>query len=354
MLLVIFGAGASYDSDPAQPPGTHHAVPWRPPLANELFSRQEFRRLFPTFPRMHPLIPRLAGASDRRPLERMLKEIEDEALNYSARASELAAIRYYLQSLIWESEQAWVGQTQGVTNYLALLDRIHLWAHGKPDVVFVTFNYDRLFEIASSHYFSGGKSGLGNRYKTLESYIDGSMLQLIKPHGSIDWGYRVMGGLPRIPLHNWDYAHLATEHFASLQLADVVEKTEKHPPEPKENGGFVPAIAIPVDEKSTFVCPDAHMQHLRRRLREVTHVLSIGWRGMEQHFLNLLAEELPMKARAMAVANNRAGSEDTLSRIKGPQNAVVHPTTFDGGFSQFVVSVECDQFLARAVGPGTR
>jgi hypothetical protein len=46
MLLVIFGAGASYDSIPTYPPGTH--IPTgdtlnkfhRPPLANELFENR--------------------------------------------------------------------------------------------------------------------------------------------------------------------------------------------------------------------------------------------------------------------------------------------------------------------------
>jgi hypothetical protein len=74
MLMVIFGAGASYDSCPTYPPGT--AVPaspdslnhyHRPPLAIELF---EDRPVFAEaiehyFPECQPIVPRLRSPRGR-------------------------------------------------------------------------------------------------------------------------------------------------------------------------------------------------------------------------------------------------------------------------------------------------
>ena len=66
MLLVIFGAGASYDSIPTYPPGTH--IPTgdtlnkfhRPPLANELFeNRPVFAEAITYLPECAPIVPRL-------------------------------------------------------------------------------------------------------------------------------------------------------------------------------------------------------------------------------------------------------------------------------------------------------
>src|SRR5580693_7125361 len=59
MLLVIFGAGASYDSKssftPAEFPRT--SIEYRPPLANELFLRiDRFRKHLDMFPQCRPIV----------------------------------------------------------------------------------------------------------------------------------------------------------------------------------------------------------------------------------------------------------------------------------------------------------
>jgi hypothetical protein len=66
VLLVVFGAGASYDSDPDHPPpapaGGHLLTieNHRPPLANRLFdNRPQFLTAMESFPECMPLIPRL-------------------------------------------------------------------------------------------------------------------------------------------------------------------------------------------------------------------------------------------------------------------------------------------------------
>jgi hypothetical protein len=69
MLMVIFGAGASYDSCPTYPPGTpvqfHSAVGLneydRPPLADHLFAN---RMAFAGLLLRYPECQKIAGDSD--------------------------------------------------------------------------------------------------------------------------------------------------------------------------------------------------------------------------------------------------------------------------------------------------
>jgi hypothetical protein len=92
MLMVIFGAGASFDSSSTYPLGT---VPpgsssedadnayYRPPLAKELFAnRPLFIDTLEFFPQCKTIVPRLrvpTVISGERSIEAILQEIEVEA-----------------------------------------------------------------------------------------------------------------------------------------------------------------------------------------------------------------------------------------------------------------------------------
>jgi len=65
MILVIFGAGASYDSVPSRTPDRHpRALLYsRPPLARELFLGTDFfMSVLSRFPGCHPIVPYLQAA----------------------------------------------------------------------------------------------------------------------------------------------------------------------------------------------------------------------------------------------------------------------------------------------------
>lgn len=113
MLMVIFGAGASYDSCPTYPPGT--PVPgagdkarlndyYRPPLAKDLFAnRPLFNEALDDFPNCKTIVPRLrdpAVTSGEIAIEALLQEIEAQATTYDRGRKELRAIRCYLQQVI--------------------------------------------------------------------------------------------------------------------------------------------------------------------------------------------------------------------------------------------------------------
>src|SRR2546430_1970153 len=123
MLMVVFGAGASYDSAPSHPavtPGERDPL-WehRLPLADHLF---EERALFaPTLERFRdaqPVVPWLRHLERGKTVESILEQLQAEANNDPRRHRQLAAVRYYLQSAIWDCESAWDREAaRGVTNY---------------------------------------------------------------------------------------------------------------------------------------------------------------------------------------------------------------------------------------------
>src|SRR5829696_3559817 len=105
MLLVIVGAGASYDSVSTFPPDSSHHTYFslreddRLPLANQLFafgSREEFARDAASFPQCRPIIPSLENSEGGIAVEGVLQWLQDEADEYPERHRQLAAIRFSL------------------------------------------------------------------------------------------------------------------------------------------------------------------------------------------------------------------------------------------------------------------
>ncbi len=103
MLLVVFGAGTSYDSDPDHRPFDNpnnlpaERLPVlehnRPPLANRLFdNRPQFLSAMDQFQECKPLIPRLRKSGVA--VEQELARLQAEAGAYPERHRQLAAIRY--------------------------------------------------------------------------------------------------------------------------------------------------------------------------------------------------------------------------------------------------------------------
>src|ERR1700680_1450903 len=144
MLLVIFGAGASYDSVLQLPPRLSNEDS-RPPLANQLFDdRGLFVQVMNEYVACKPLVNLLRGNIQ---VERQLARFEEEANTFPPRRSQLAAIRYYLHHMLWNCQNNWGNHHQGITNYVTFLDAIDQWRHEHSEqVCYVTFNYDTMIE----------------------------------------------------------------------------------------------------------------------------------------------------------------------------------------------------------------
>jgi len=150
-LLVIFGAGASYDSiDPTTVDITDAS--WRPPLASQLFDdRRNFNQALQNYPHFTGRLGdlRRKAAAGGLNVEHELELIRAQAASYPPARVELAAIQFYLRQVLAECTTRWHENATGVTNYVDLLSRIDRWRLERNErVMLVTFNYDTLLDRA--------------------------------------------------------------------------------------------------------------------------------------------------------------------------------------------------------------
>jgi hypothetical protein len=354
-LMVIFGAGASFDSSPTYTPGIvppgasptdHHNDFNRPPLAKDLFAnRPLFIDALEAFPQCKPIVPRLrapAVISGQMSIETLLQEIEEEAKTYTRGTQELAAVRCYLQRAISQCEMNWRSTTRGITNYLTLLREIERTHRGDEPVCLVTFNYDTLLEAALEH--------LGLMVRSMEDYIDRlALFRVFKLHGSVNWAQEVLIQLPgNIYL---DHPHLVLRHLienaAGLPISNRFVLCDPGNMGVANGGPAFPAIAIPLEKKQSFQCPQHMIDQLTAALPHVTKILTIGWRASEAHFLELLKRDLKRGVFLSIVAGNQTEAENIRVRIhevllNNPPSSTAEPT----GFTEFIRSRRAESILS--------
>lgn len=313
MLLVIFGAGASYDSAPHLPPPRSTADKLaqanysqdRPPLANELFEdRTAFVGAMVGFPACLDLIPSLRRSGTA--VERELARFQQQAETFPRRHQQIAAIRYYLHVALWECQRRWQDRHRGITSYGALLDEIERWRfRNREEVCFVTFNYDTILEETMERY-------LNFRRDNFNSYIQQKNYSVIKVHGSINWGREI--DLPQTAGHvNHDWI---IDHAAELKITDRYRFATAHPMLYEGDQVIFPALAIPVEKKDEFSCPASHVQVLESLLTKVTKIIVVGWRATETHFLGLLAHRLKRGEQdVLAVSGDQRGLDETFANL---------------------------------------
>ncbi len=263
MLMVIFGAGASYDSCPTYPPGTvvragdevnHYH---RPPLAIELFEdRPVFAEAIESFPECQPIVPRLRSLRGET-LEAALEELQAKAESYARGVRQLAAVRYYLQYVIRASEIGWRKVARGVTNYKTLLNEIERTHEGDEPVCLVTFNYDTLLEDALLD-FDLSIEALSDYTRKHQFY------RLFKLHGSVNWAREVETELHvQNPGHAWSIVSEVIAHATEIRISENYVLTGGDRPVGAVNGKpCFPAIAIPVEKKRSFECPAEMLEQL--------------------------------------------------------------------------------------------
>lgn len=349
--MVVFGAGASYDSIDVKPPGSGNPgwvidEEFRPPLAKHLFG---FRGLFAdamaNFPKLQPIVPILRHAGTKN-VETILRELQEEANAYPERLRQLMAVRYYLHFVIWECERRWKSVAKQVTNYKSLLDQINRWRKPDETVCLVTFNYDTLLEHAMSV--------VGPTIAELKDYVVGkSNFKVFKLHGSVNWARLVQWPPPSAGANAWQIAQSHIDQAADLNITDQFVQINEHPCGSWEGKhGLVPAIAIPVEKKSSFECPQWQLDGLEKLLPTVDKLVLIGWRATEDHFLELLARHLKGPITLQVVAQDREEGGQIADGLIGGCliGKEVRREVFDApGFTNFVISRGIERILAPTV-----
>lgn len=351
MLMVVFGAGASYDSVPSRPAGAgardESERLYRPPLANSLFEdRTNFEQVMDQFPRCKPIIPLLRNSGGDFSVEEVLERLQIEAEDYPEGQRQLAAIRFYLQLVILETEVNWVSHVaKDITNYNTLMSRIERFRKNDEMVCLVTFNYDTLIERILPT--------VDIEIKVLDDYIIDERYKLIKLHGSANWGRKIE--TPITNANKREFSLVANElidQASDLKITDdyllVKWKQKESPHIPvyfDRQEPFYPAIAIPVETKQNYECPHEHLEALEEFIPKVTKLLVIGWRASETHFSNFLAVNLTRALRGtMVVSGSQKGGREVIGKlqaagVKGDLHLSEH------GFTNFVIR-ELDEFLS--------
>lgn len=358
MLLLILGAGASFDSvDPrswssGMAAGAREGAVlnnFRPPLANDLFdNRPNFGEVLKRFSECAPLVAKLRREKASRGflLERTLREFQEEADVYPPNHRQLVAIRFYLQHVLWQCGVRWYDEANGVTNYADLLARLDRWRYGRESVCVVTFNYDTLLEKAVTDV-------LGMTFNALSEYVSSDEFRFIKLHGSVNWTRPVT-----LPSH----AHYQpSEDDARRVLIGMapdfnlgsyeIREPDKTQQDFVEGGAVkaihLPAIAIPVEQKAEFACPSAHVDVLNECLEKVDRVLVLGWRATELDFLKMLRPLRDRVRRWLFVNGSREAADDALNNLtRVGLNSLNGIQTPDCGFTGLFADNHLDTFLS--------
>jgi len=336
MLMVVIGAGASYDSIPALRQDMGNAL--RPPLANQLFEpRDVFATTMQQVGRILPIVPLLQNLPNGRTVEQVLEQLQAEADDYPERRQQFAAVRYYLHVMLWICVAHWNRLAKGVTNYKALLDQIERWRKPDDQVCLVTFNYDTMLEEALPV--------VGVQIGDLPDYISNDKYKLLKLHGSVNWGRSVDTAILGIEnLGAWEIANWLIDNVRSLKISNTFRMVLQHPMSKLHNVALFPAIAIPVQSKLQFECPTEHLTALQEFIPKTTKLLMIGWSATESHFLKLLAERITHKLKVMAVSGKLDLAKQSVANLTSA-GIDVDAIESSYGFTEFIVNREGDDFL---------
>jgi len=371
VLLIIVGAGATYDSDwrrPVAADGFQHAGQQardlRPPLAKDLFNEKRFGQYVASYLPSQGLMDRLRRSAPK--VEQELEAIRDLSNVQAHLPRQLLAVRYYLRELIAVTVRTWnEAKPDLMTNFTRLLTQLEPWRQqcerlqgGHERVAIVTFNYDTLFDDALTYLLPQFP------LTKVDDYTSDSRYQLFKLHGSVNWWREARGHV--IGNQQWTSARGAIS--SPLEWA----RTMFDPPAQfTENGNFlmsgvghqfppcVPCIALPTatKEASDFACPGTHVEELLRLLRQVTDVLIIGWKGIEGHFLegwrqvHASTPDRTIHSLAVVDATHEAAAEVAHRIVQTVGIAPQTTPTFET-FSGFVVD-KLDHYLQETLGkPG--
>ena len=322
MLLIILGAGASFDiSTRLRTDQTDFDQGWRLPLANQLFSEERFGSIIRKHEHCANLFPRLrAGLKDGETLEKLLEELALESEKNMLRARQLIYLRLYIREVIDHQTNSVWDKTHTVTNYGELLEVIETWRSDNGEqVAIVTFNYDTLINQALFAL-------TGLHFRTFESMVQDPRYQLYKVHGCINWYHR---------LHNWKQIQVGSQE--NPQWGGFLEG---------EESDSVPAIAVPTVHKSGFECPENHLFRLKHDLKEIDRLLVIGWRGADQHFIDFWKplEKVPIK-KALIVGKSSADSNHLIATLRDADIDFPTPQCVNDGFTYLFDSNQLSSYL---------
>jgi hypothetical protein len=219
-----------------------------------------------------------------------------------------------------------------------LVSDLYGWAvKAERHVCLVNFNYDMLLDHTMERF--GPLSTTDPN-----SYVRHPHLSLVKPHGSVQWEWPLRGA-PRAAATaapRW-----AIENATAEDVEDqIVIASDPFRMTGKAQQVGVPAIAVPVVGKQSFVWPPSHARHFANALPNGSRILTIGWRAMEPLFQETLAPLLARKPLMSVVTASESEATGTRGRLTSPDGSTrIRDDDYLDGFANFVLSDRLARFL---------
>ncbi len=200
----------------------------------------------------------------------------------------------------------------------------------------VTFNYDTLLEDALTT--------VGVDLSSLSSYVKGPD-KVVKPLGSVNWAREVSSQIDAETNNVFEIPNKLIDRAAELEISQSYEIVWDYPIGKSGNRTLFPALAIPVETKPGYECPQDQLDVLEKCLPKMTKLLVIGWHATENRFLKSLGENIGHETRVMVVSSNAERAREVTSRMKAEGLASGQFMFARSGFSNFVGQREADEFL---------
>ncbi len=294
-LLIVIGAGASYDCLPQHVTRPYDYESNRLPLANNLFStlptQNSFLEKYNLMGLASPLRSRSKIQADKFDIEAELANIFEVANKRRDpnTLQHLFKARFYLHSLIKTLSKRTLNLANSHTVYVDFLYKLKNWVDESPSkrlVDIVVFNYDDLIEQAMKEVYSYDWYSK-TKLRPLNAYTAGKNLNIYKPHGSINWGRKILRDDTNLSYNSLENIF---NKFYELELTNTIQFID---PDIIENDNlpkqFVPAIAVPFKGKVDFAeSPQSMQASMVKATQEANKIITFGWKGADEHFTDLL------------------------------------------------------------------
>jgi hypothetical protein len=186
---------------------------------------------------------------------------------------------------------------------------------------------------------------VGINISEFSHYIGSDLFKLYKLHGSVHWAREIETVLHSTRTNEQPLIRREIiDTMPTLTISERFRMIGSYETSSANEVALFPALALPVEVKSRFECPDEHLASLRAHLPKVTKILVVGWRGAEKHFLALLKEHLPSGIPIQVVAGTKQAADSTIAQL-GAAGIDMVPEALDGGFSEYVGSRDAERFF---------
>lgn len=336
-LTVILGAGASLDVvNPAS--NQVKDLKYRPPITANLFdTHRDWEDQYADFPAVVSVIQELrdsmSGKHTSVDVENFLKWLKDSP--NPNRNAQFREFPLYLQRYFTAVSNQYCRMP---SNYMTLINKIFDLPLAK--VVFVTTNYDLLFDKALYH---NPATNFSISDANMNKYISEEKWAYIKLHGSIDWGRPIKeekiknkGNALKTLIDN--VSRLGKDLENSLEPEIVRDMTFD-----QQNRELIyPAISVPVGQ-SKLNCLDAHVLVFKNHLNNCQHFLIIGFSGYDQDILDLLDQKTGGFGKVLFVSGTETSANEAREKFMVHntlgQKMQMHAEIYKGnGFDEFIRS----------------